>query len=515
VITIESSRPMPAEDSQNTPTEQEPRVQGQPEWLTSSEVAAILGITPSHLSRLKRRGEITALGRHHGVRYHRSEIDRFKEQRQSSELVTTKEAASLLNITPAYLRDLHQAGKLIPTERGRGSGRSYLYRRTDIDALSATLGYRRPVLVALRDTPASQDRVDFREALKQALERSGLTLQEAARASDLSEGTIVSWAAGHSRPFRANLERLSQVLSEPRLTELIEPSHLTSPLLITLRCRECGAVRRATGSSVRAYEAERNPARFSVDWAKREAEQICHRCTNSARLKEIQKRIVKREGRKGLQKLGRHLVKWGKDNPEERRKHMADAAAARRRGPTSLRARLSTMTLKPAGTFRLCAGCHHLLFLSTAGFLERKQRRIQNAGMFHRPCLIKWRRSPEYRHWSSAWQIAKKTGDPIPPIPLPPRGQRRPVTAEALAEGYETTLRYLWLREGLRRADRDEAGELRPISWLLSDLGLTRQGLHQRIDRFLALLPDEDNAHGLVKACREILVPLHAAAPKR
>jgi hypothetical protein len=108
----------------------------------------------------------------------------------------------------------------------------------------------------------------------------------------------------------------------------------------------------------------------------------------------------------------------------------------------------------------------------------------------------------------SACRRADSTGEPKPEMPIPPRPARRMSSAEELTEGYIATVRYFWQKESHRPAARDEHGDPRSVTWLAQDLGITRDGLRRRVERFLALLPDEAVASGRVAHWRATFVPL-------
>jgi hypothetical protein len=430
----------------------------------------------------------------------------------SNDILLAADAAELLGISCYTLGEYRRRGKITATGRAPGRGQNYLYLRTDLEAFKEQWRQSMLPIDMQAKIEAGERGPDFlRAGLNAALARSGLTLVAAAEASGIPTPTIYSWLLGNKHPYRDSLERLAAAVGAPELVNFIDSRHRR----IQVTCRECETVRKRLPSEVRSHTLIVSPERLIVDWDRGTAVHTCRRCANRENVATINQKIIKRKGRKGLRDNARGLLAWQKNNPEQHRRHARAAQAIQvQRGWSErqrLHHRLSHFHLDLNGTLALCSVCHRLLYE------PRSQARIAEAqgsqifGKFHGPCLHKWRKSPACRAWASAAVEARRAGRPVAPFPLPLRPQRRPVDAKALTDGYETTLRYFWLREGSSRADRDDAGELRSITWLLSDLGLTRQGLHQRVDRFLSLLPNERAATGIVRNWCEVLSSLHSA----
>jgi hypothetical protein len=349
----------------------------------------------------------------------------------------------------------------------------------------------------------------FRAALTTALARSGLSLRGAAIASGLPPTTVRSWAIGSSEPTRSGLEWLALTLGEPTLAELIDVRHDR----IRMTCRTCPAVVEVTPGEARKRQKRRDPARFVVDWEQGTAEFICKSCSSRANVLGGTQRIKRRQGHKGLWAKAQGLVIWQQANPDEHRSHGVETrfkpGESRELSPRDrARWRLGLFWPQLVGTLSLCALCHKMLY-TTAGTVQVNERRDRHAeGRFHKPCLTLWQRSATCRQWESDARKAGRSGAPIPSFPLPPPAAHRHVTAASLADGYATTVRYFWQREGSGRAARDEYGQIRTPAWLTGQLGLSRQGLLDRVRRFLALLPDEPIATGSVKSWRDVFLTL-------
>jgi hypothetical protein len=342
----------------------------------------------------------------------------------------------------------------------------------------------------------------FREALNGALIRAGLTLDEAAALADLSPRTVESWSYGYHTPFRDDLQRFAQTVGTPELVDLIESRHRR----IHLTCRQCGRPRDAEPGEVRQYLKSRAPGRVTVDWDKGEGQDICRTCDRRSRFTTMHHNLAKRHGRKALRdRAKKHLGAWRKDNPDKQLKLQQAATAAAAATPKSpaamARQRLGQFSIEPAGVFGLCALCHKLLFVWDADVRAKLAREGRhNVGRFHGACYARWQKTAENR---------------AEPLPDPLKG--RTTSEQWLATAYTATLMYFRQLVGSKQAFRDEDGQLRKIAWLSTPEGrahapvaLSRKGLYKVVKQFLAYLPDEAVATGLVKSWREVFLMLGA-----
>ena len=132
---------------------------------------------------------------------------------QADEILTTAQAAALLGVCENTLLKIRKTGQLsrVEQEPAKGAAKPYrvLSRRAEVEAFRAL-------------QPPHPPPSDFMRTLKAALKRSGMTFKTAARTSGFSPAALSSWGACRRTPFRDNLERLAETLSEPRLVDLID-----------------------------------------------------------------------------------------------------------------------------------------------------------------------------------------------------------------------------------------------------------------------------------------------------
>jgi excisionase family DNA binding protein len=421
--------------------------------------------------------------------------------------LSAAEVAEAANVSLATINRWTHRGSL-PGHRINGPGRPWRYSESAVGVareLANTIPEWR------RNGPPPSP---FRDALKAALARSAMTLAAAAAAAGVGENTVLGWSAGRHIPFRDDLERLSRVVGEPRLVDLIESRHR----FIRLVCRnpKCGRTRDARPGEVRQSEKHRAPGSITVDWQKGEGQDTCVRCTNSQQLKRMQHNLAKREGKQALRDhANKHLGSWRTKNPDKQRKLQQAATAAAAAAPKSpvaiARQRLAQFSLEPAGEFGLCALCHKLVFVWDEMARGRYARGSQIIGKFHRTCFSKWTKGPEYREYKRARRSAQRSGRRRSPMPMPPRPSTRMTAPTELAKAYATTIQYFRQRVGSNSALRDDSGELLDIKGLADALDVPRSAIYKRKQRFLDLLPGEEVATGQVKKWREVLFTLEAA----
>lgn len=202
----------------------------------------------------------------------------------------------------------------------------------------------------------------------------------------------------------------------------------------------------------------------------------------------IVRRILKAHGRDGLRpladKMRAHFVTstTAQERDSIRRERAAPALRARW-ATASARERqlwgLAHRATRPAGLWGICRVCGRLTYVTSAS------KRPGRTAEYHGPCMYWWRRkSPEWQ----AWLRTRRTGQTsAPPVPPPFPGRRRSSTE--LADYYATAINYLRVR--LRELGMGQRSKRTPstIRDLASELGISRQGLHQRVDRLLKLIP--------------------------
>lgn len=351
----------------------------------------------------------------------------------------------------------------------------------------------------------------FKAAVLRALERTGLTLRGAAKESGNSLTTVYSWFNGKGMPFRDNLGRFAEVLGDPGLVYLIESQHRW----LRMTCRVCGDVREEKPGLVRAYEKKRDSDRIEVDWNSGGVDYICGKHAGKYKASKRDQPIMKRRGRQALRDRAKPLAAWRETNPETHAEQSrANVAKAREAlllldGADLARVRLGKLTLKPEGTFSLCAYCHRLIFTTATETRQRQARGAQEVvRKFHVACLKTWRRSEACRAWRLACGKALRSGASIPPMPMPPPSDEGVISGKKLAEYYLTTVRYFRQLHRSSWAVFGEDGQPRSIGWLARDLGKSRKTVYLRVERFVSLLPDGATATGRVKEWRDIFLPL-------
>jgi transcriptional regulator with XRE-family HTH domain len=314
----------------------------------------------------------------------------------------------------------------------------------------------------------------FEVALASALARANMTRRAAARGAGLDEGTIGRWGRGERQPFADQLKKLVAVLGAPELFDTIEARQR----LITMRCTACGEV---TIQQPGVLRGSLNSGQFSgavVDWPGGTGSWTCVRCKQrtAGHASPVGRRnttLRKRHGKAGLIAQGRALA--ATLTPEQRKEYSELAWQANRgreqgqaererhkTGSTWPTARLATELMAtfakpvggPVGKWGYCAGCGQILY----------SRKPERPGLFHGPCQL------AYRRQSYAF-------GPPPPPPLD-RVPHRPRQPEDLAEAF--ALAVLKLLRGVPR----------PV--LAAVFGLTERGVDDRIDRFVARLPEDD-----------------------
>lgn len=252
---------------------------------------------------------------------------------------------------------------------------------------------------------------------------------------------------------------------------------------IIMICRGCGAERQTPAGVARSRAKLAKPGRIIIDWERGTGVLTCGPCNSSAlgtvRIARIKKR--------GPEAFKEHLGRMRAAKPATRPPSRAGATLTDHQ---RARLKLSTLALPCPDPISLCALCGRLLRTRASDAAKGGAA----VGKFHGACLRIWRTSPDMKAWWVAGRTVRGRVGPLPPMPMPPRAADRQSSPDELAEAYITTVRYFWQREGSKRADRDEYSRVRPMSWLAADLGITRQALRLRVQRFLSLLPEIDVA---------------------
>jgi transcriptional regulator with XRE-family HTH domain len=352
-------------------------------------------------------------------------------------------------------------------------------------------------------------RATFGAALKSVLEQRTWTLSAASVASGFKRHTIRRWINGRTAPYREDVERLAITLNAP---SLMAHTNGIRHRRIEVVCPECGTTRTKIPNVVKALEIKNLSTLIAVNWEQGKAQQLCVTCSHRATANRLNTTLTKRKGRKGLTERAQGLVNWLNDNPDKHQSFQQAATAARWKTPPDDRAkarwRLGKLPLNLTGKIALCQLCYRVLYTKRAKVESQSHRGDRNIGLFHGPCFNTWRRSPEWAAWVSARVSAAKSGNATPPIPLPPRPARRPVTESSVLEAYETTIRYFRIQEHSSLADRSDDGKVQSLAWLAGQLGLSRQGLRQRVIRFLSTLPESECVTGTVVIWREVFLLL-------
>lgn len=342
-----------------------------------------------------------------------------------------------------------------------------------------------------------------RQALREALEQSGLSISAAARACGVDRGTLSAWLTGRYLPFRDRLERLAAVLNAPDLLTVVEHRHHR----IVLTCRQCGGENAVMTHYAVARSRTAEPGRVSIDLQTGHGQYVCMHCSSRTNGRAFFEKLRKRKGQRGVVEMSQSANEaLSRKNPEARSQALVRArqgvGKVQRTTRQIARKRLGLLRLDVGGTFGICRSCGRLMFSPTTA------QRGASGGSFHGACLWIWRGSQQMRDWQGQCRRAEARGEPSPSMPLPQRPADRMPSAEDLRAAYVTTVRYFWQREGSRRADRDDLGRPRSAAWLANDLAISRDALYKRVERFLELLPSAGVGGRHERMWRDILLTL-------
>lgn len=295
-------------------------------------------------------------------------------------------------------------------------------------------------------------------------------------------------------------------------TYLCRPCQASAPRTrvppITLTCRGCRVVVLRAPGVVRMRQKQAPPGRIVVDTATGVGTFVCRSCSGTQRLNAHRARLRQRLGReRANRRIAAGAARWREAEPEQWAATIQKSVAAthaRRGQPHTIddrqraAASLGGLKLEPNGRLGLCALCDRLLYTHAS----QLARRPHDGDRSHRLCVLAWRR--ETRQRPGTWP---------PSSSRPGRGR----SDAELRVAYQTTVRYLKLKhptKGPRAPDLDAYGApIRTVDQLARTLGVTPSQLYRRVERFLAVLPDEALAVGKVGAWRRIFLTLEPPAP--
>jgi hypothetical protein len=272
-----------------------------------------------------------------------------------------------------------------------------------------------------------------------------------------------------------------------------------------MTCRLCGGIREMKLKAARGHAKAATVGRWVIDAATRTGTYICKSCSSAANLSDYHARQRRHLGRAvAAQQIAAPAARFRVEQPDayaaRQARAIAASVAARRGKPLVLTdrqwllRRLGAFELDPIGRFGLCSLCDRLVW-TRADQVETAPNRC------HGPCLWAWLR-----------ENAKVRGTPPPPARRRGGGD----SDAELRSLYVTTVRYFRITYGHprrvsnRKADRDEHGQLMSVGGLAKALGIERQQVHWRVNRFLRLLPDESTANGPLKTWRAVFLGLKA-----
>lgn len=274
---------------------------------------------------------------------------------------------------------------------------------------------------------------------------------------------------------------------------------------IVMTCRSCGAIRELTPGEARSIAKAAPAGRWEIDFELRTGTFQCNPCSASSLLHDYHDRMRKRFGRaSAATRQAAGLTRWRTDRPDAAAHQHATAVAASadarrgRRVELTERQRalwgLANLELDPKGRFSLCSLCGRLVW-SWDSLLRRYPA-------LHNRCILAWRRKGKHRPGTS---------------PPPARRRTRGDNDDELRALYATTVHFFRITYGdpslhhNRLAARGDDGQVLSVAALAKQLGIQRQQLYWRVDRFLSLLPDEETATGPLKKWRRIFRTLQPA----
>lgn len=308
--------------------------------------------------------------------------------------------------------------------------------------------------------------------LRLALERKGLTLQEAEERAGFAQGTVARWLSGRrGRPgvLRDTLERLVSVLEAPEVFDVIPWRWRRW----SLTCTSCDSVYHYQPGQFRSRLTRGRHAEAVIHEATGGGTFVCRRCKQreAGKRSPVGRKIAilrKRGGRTALR--ARVLKLRARQTPRQLAENLAKAHAANRgRVQTEeerLRRSWAGIAPRPAGKLGLCRVCD----LLTHTYEPTRPAET------HRDCLSK------YRH-----QYQRVFGRPL----YPPRRMGRRLSHEELADSFEIAVRSLLKGEHI--GERDGSG-------LAARFDLDKKSCLRRIDALITRLP-QDGRGGRQLAC--------------
>jgi len=325
--------------------------------------------------------------------------------------------------------------------------------------------------------PLPLDPEDPRNAVAVALNRRGMSLGEAARRIGVHRETVRNWVAGNHLPDKANLVRLATELDAPELLEV--EAYDPSRAWVVARCPDCGKEREYRLSDLEGYLKKDLGTSLTIDYSTGEATYRCGACAQRKNMKDWERSLSRLPGGKTeyWKESGRRLARLqATRGPEQQAECMAVARAAKG-GTITEKERLShkraLLKFQPASSrLRVCRCC---------GYLVEGQG-SQDPEETHRGCLQKY------------W--AERRGKGFGKYP-PVRRYRTP-TAKELALSREISIRVL--RDGQTITSLIEELQNRG-----EEVPQSKQGIYQRINRFLVLFPPDDRGSKKLTRLRDLL----------
>jgi len=388
--------------------------------------------------------------------------------------LSNNEVAALSGVCPKSIRNW-RSGRIKP-------------RRDVMERLADALGDSRVLdVVEVYEPPGEHlvplplDAENPRNAVAVALNRRNMSLGEAARRIGVHRETLRNWVAGNHLPDKANLVRLAAELDAPELLEV--EAYDPNRAWVVARCPDCGKEREYRLTDLER-ELERHPKGSSLifDSGTEEAIYRCGTCAQRKNFKDWERGLSRLPGGKTeyWKEHGRRLARLAASRftpTEERPDRMAVARAAK--GDTwtekeRLAHKRGLLKFNPTSSqLRVCRCCGYLV----------EGRGSKDPEETHRGCLQKYR--SERRE--------KGSGEAYPPV----RRRYRTSTSKELALSREITIRVL--RDGQTITSLIEElqnrGEKVPAS---------KQGIYQRINRFLALFPPDDRGSKTLSRLRDL-----------
>lgn len=307
----------------------------------------------------------------------------------------------------------------------------------------------------------------FHTAFVEALDRKGLTQQQAAVLAGLSPRSIPGWISGRVTPLLHSLQALADVLDTPNLTTVI-PSRVS---VIQMHCEHCGDIKEYYAHIIRG-DIKRGMFKGAVvDYVTGTGRYPeCYPCAMSSHGKREYRRRTQKLGKaKYNAKLAEPLLRALANRSDEQKAAALAKMHAAVRGSHKTEAQIlasaaGQMTPTVSGKFGTCRICRLRTYTTE-----------KNRAETHAVCLNQYKREH---------QTGKFVRSSPPPYPPRPKGYA--YSAEYLALSFELCVRHLLWDDPTDTVPDSPKGD-----GLAIKLGVDPRSISDRIKVFIETLPPD------------------------